>query len=292
MPINISKDALSAIKIGESDLVKAVVGINEIFPNDTQLTGFTFVSAATVPQAGANRTLTVSGDIGSSFTLTGTTGATGPSGTQTLAASPTNYTIPISANSVCGAGTRIPIITIAAQGNTVYGATFPRNPLGSPNYPDPILTTNVNQVAGPQIVSNVTTITMSSTGSGPTVNIGGQLRWAVGAVLTTTFSVTTNYTLGSISMSVDGDGGSYYSGQFFSIGNNGISPQAWNSSNAAQVNWTTGNSSLNGMNGSVTYTYNGYNGGGNAVAMRSTINIGGINCEVPTVTSASTIAYP
>ena len=33
MPINISKDALSAIKIGEIGLVKAAIGINEIFPN-------------------------------------------------------------------------------------------------------------------------------------------------------------------------------------------------------------------------------------------------------------------
>ena len=284
MPINISKDALSAIKIGESDLVKAIVGINEIFPNDTQLTGFVFVSGATVPQAGANRTLTVSGDIGSSFTLTGTTGATGPSGTQTLAASPTNYTIPISANSVCGAGTRIPIITIAAQGNTVYGATFPRNPVGSPNYPDPILTTNVNQVAGPQIVSNVTTITMSSTGSGPTVNIGGQLRWAQGASLTVNFSVTTNYTLGSMSLYVNPP---LTGGSSWSITN--LGGANWNTGNGQAVNWTTGNSSLNGINASVRFTLAQNT---NISSMQAILNIGGLNCEIPTVTSGSTVSYP
>lgn len=281
MPINISKDALSAIKIGESDLVKAIVGINEIFPNEASITAAAFNNAGSgITNAAQNQAYTVAGDIGSSFTLQGALGATPPSGTQSLSTSPTTYQVAIGANTACAAPLRYPAVTIVKQGNTVF------DPVGLAT------TSTITQAAGPSNVSNVTTITMSSTGSGPTVNIGGQLRWAVGAVLTTTFSVTTNYTLGSITMSVDGDGGSYYSGQFFSIGNNGISPQAWNSSNAAQVNWTTGNSSLNGMNGSVTYTYNGYNGGGNAVAMRSTINIGGINCEIPTVTSASTIAYP
>jgi hypothetical protein len=281
MPINISKDALSAIKIGESDLVKAIVGINEIFPNEASITAAAFNNAGSgITNAAQNQAYTVAGDIGSSFTLQGALGATPPSGTQSLSTSPTSYQVAIGANTACAAPLRYPAVTIVKQGNTVF------DPVGLAT------TSTITQAAGPSNVSNVTTITMSSTGSGPTVNIGGQLRWAVGAVLTTTFSVTTNYTLGSITMSVDGDGGSYYSGQFFSIGNNGISPQAWNSSNAAQVNWTTGNSSLNGMNGSVTYTYNGYNGGGNAVAMRSTISLGGINCEIPTVTSASTIAYP
>ena len=281
MPINISKDALSAIKIGESDLVKAIVGINEIFPNNASITAAAFNNAGTtITNAAQNQAYTVAGDIGSSFTLQGALGATPPSGTQSLSTSPTTYQVAIGANTACAAPLRYPAVTIVKQGNTVF------DPVGLAT------TTTITQAAGPSVVNNVTTITMSSTGSGPTVNIGGQLRWAVGAVLTTTFSVTTNYTLGGILMNIDGDGGSYYSGQFFSIANGGISPSAYDSTSAAQVNWTSGNSSLNGMNGSVTYTYNGYNGGGNANAMRSTIQISGINCESPTVTSATTIAYP
>ena len=200
MPINISKDALSAIKIGESDLVKAIVGINEIFPNEASITAAAFNNAGSgITNAAQNQAYTVAGDIGSSFTLQGALGATPPSGTQSLSTSPTTYQVAIGANTACAAPLRYPAVTIVKQGNTVF------DPVGLAT------TSTITQAAGPSNVSNVTTITMSSTGSGPTVNIGGQLRWAVGAVLTTTFSVTTNYTLGSITMSVDGDGGLYYS---------------------------------------------------------------------------------
>ena len=278
MPINLFDSPLSSIKLGANSILKGYIGNGQIFPNDTEITAAAFTNA-NIANTGGNTPYVVSGEIGASFTLTGSAGATAPSGTQVISASPSTYQIAIGANTGCNAASRNSQVVIAPQGNTVLAG-------GLSN------TDTIIQAAGPSSVSNVTTITMSSTGSGPTVNIGGQLRWAVGAVLTTTFSVTTNYTLGGISMSIDGDGGSYYSGQFFSIGNNGISPQAWDSSSAAQVNWTSGNSSLNGMNGSVTYTYNGYNGGGNATAMRSTLSLGGINCEIPTVQTASTIAYP
>ena len=278
MPINLFDSPLSSIKLGANSILKGYIGNGQIFPNDTEITAAAFTNA-NIANTGGNTPYVVSGEIGASFTLTGSAGATAPSGTQVISASPSTYQIAIGANTGCNAASRNSQVVIAPQGNTVLAG-------GLSN------TDTIIQAAGPSSVSNVTTITMSSTGSGPTVNIGGQLRWAVGAVLTTTFSVTTNYTLGGILMNIDGDGGSYYSGQFFSIANGGISPQAWDSTSAAQVNWTTGNSSLNGMNGSVTYTYNGYNGGGNATAMRSTIQISGINCEIPTVTSASTIAYP
>jgi len=48
MPINIYKDALSAIKIGEIGLVKAAIGINEIFPNVKTPVSFSATST-TVP---------------------------------------------------------------------------------------------------------------------------------------------------------------------------------------------------------------------------------------------------
>jgi len=278
MPINLFDSPLSSIKLGDSNILKGYIGNGQIFPNDTEITAAAFTNA-NIANTGGNTPYVVSGEIGASFTLTGSAGATAPSGTQVISASPSTYQIAIGANTGCNAASRNSQVVIAPQGNTVLAG-------GLSN------TDTIIQAAGPSSISNVTTITMSSTGSGPTVNIGGQLRWAVGAVLTTTFSVTTNYTLGGILMNIDGDGGSYYSGQFFSIANGGISPQAWDSTSAAQVNWTTGNSSLNGMNGSVTYTYNGYNGGGNATAMRSTLSLGGINCEIPTVQTASTIAYP
>ena len=278
MPINLFDSPLSSIKLGANSLLKAYIGNGQIFPNDTEITAAAFTNA-NIANTGGNTPYVVSGEVGASFTLTGSAGSTAPSGTQVISASPSTYQIAIGANTGCNAASRNSQVVIAPQGNTVLAG-------GLSN------TDTIIQAAGPTNVSNVTTITMSSTASGPTVNIGGQLHWAVGATLTVNFSVTTNYTLGGILMNRDGVSGLYYSGQFFSITNNGISPSAWDSTSAAQVNWTSGNSSLNGMNGSVIYVFNGYNSGGYVAAMRSSISISGLNCEIPTVTSATTIAYP
>ena len=275
MPINISKDALPAIKIGESDLVKAIVGINEIFPNNASITAAAFNNAGTtITNAAQNQAYTVAGDIGSSFTLQGALGATPPSGTQSLSTSPTTYQVAIGANTACAAPGRNPAVTIVKQGNTVF------NPVGLAT------TSSFYQSPGPSNVSNVTTITMSSTASGPTVNVGGQLRWASGAYMTATFSVTTNYTLGSISLYP-----SLY-GSLMTISNNGISPQAWNAGTGANVSWTGSNAGLNGISGSVNFFFTAGGGVTSIPYMGAVISIGGVNCEIPTVTSGSTVAYP
>jgi hypothetical protein len=273
MPINISKNALSAIKIGESNLVKAIVGINEIFPNNASITAAAFNNAGSgITNAAQNQAYTVAGDIGSSFTLQGALGATPPSGTQSLSTSPTTYQVAIGANTACAAPGRNPAVTIVKQGNTVF------DPVGLAT------TSTITQAAGPSNVSNVTTITMSSTGSGPTINVGGQLRWASGSYVTVTFSVTTNYTLGSMSLYVNPP---LTGGSSWSITN--LGGPNWNTGNGQAVNWTTGNSSLNGINASVLFTLAQNT---NISSMQAILNIGGLNCEIPTVTSGSTVSYP
>ena len=276
MPINISKNALSAIKIGESNLVKAIVGINEIFPNNASITAAAFNNAGTtITNAAQNQAYTVAGDIGSSFTLQGALGATPPSGTQSLSTSPTTYQVAIGANTACAAPGRNPAVTIVKQGNTVF------DPVGLAT------TSTITQAAGPSNVSNVTTITMSSTGSGPTINVGGQLRWASGSYVTVTFSVTTNYTLANITL-----GSTPGSASLWSVSNNGISPQAWNAGQVQNLTWNGSNAGLNGISGSVNFFFTAAGGITSLPYLGAFMNISGVNCEIPTVTSGGTTVYP
>jgi len=272
MPINLFDSPLSSIKLGDSNILKGYIGNGQIFPNDTEITAAAFTNA-NIANTGGNTPYVVSGEIGASFTLTGSIGATAPSGTQVISASPSTYQIAIGANTGCNAASRNSQVVIAPQGNTVLAG-------GLSN------TDTIIQAAGPSSISNVTTITMSSTASGPTINVGGQLRWASGAYVTVTFSVTTNYTLGSITLS-----SALYSSNM-TISNNGISPQAWNTGTGSTVVWNGSNAGLNGISGSVNYSFTAGGGITSLPYLGAAISIGGINCEVPTVTSASTIAYP
>ena len=270
MPINLFNNPLASIKLGASDILKGYIGNGQIFPNDAEITAAAFDNA-NIANTGGNTPYVVSGEIGSSFTLTGSTGATAPSGTQVISTSPSTYQIAIGANTGCNAASRNSQVLITPQGNTILA--------GGLSSTDTII-----QAAGPSNVSNVTTITMSSTGSGPTVNVGGQLKWAQGASLTVNFSVTTNYTLGSMSLYVNPP---LTGGSSWSITN--LGGANWNTGNGQAVNWTTGNSSLNGINASVRFTLAQNT---NISSMQAILNIGGLNCEIPTVTSGSTVSYP
>ena len=278
MPINLSNDPLSAIKIGESDILKGYIGIDQMFPNNTSITAAAFDNAgSTITTAAQNQPYTVAGDIGSSFTLQGTLGATSVVGTQVLSTSPTTYQIAIGANTSCAAPGRSPTITILNQGNTVF---------------DPVslqTTSTVTQPAGPPYVTNTTTITMSSSGSGPTVNVGGQLRWAVGATMTISFSMTTSQTLSSIYISTSPN----LNSAAWSASNNGISPQAWDTGQANNLGFTGSNSSLGGITGgSITYTFLGQTGTTSLASMGAVMALGDTGCNQATVSSGSTIVYP
>ena len=177
MAINLSNNPLSAIKIGESDILKGYVGINQLYPNSTEITAAAFTNATTTNTA-KNEPYVVSGEIGSSFTLTGSSGASSISGTQVISSSPTTYQIPIDANTTCGASSRNPQILIAPIGSTTLAG-------GLSN------TDTISQAAGPSILTNSgIAMTASIVGSGPTVTIGGNLYWSAGAL----FTITLNYT--------------------------------------------------------------------------------------------------
>lgn len=111
MPTNIGDAPLDGLKIGQAAVPKAYVGIDQIFPNTTEITAAAFDNAS-ITNAAQNTDYTVAGEIGSSFTLTGSpnSGATGPVGTQVLSSSPTTYSIAIGDNSTCGNAARTPKI--------------------------------------------------------------------------------------------------------------------------------------------------------------------------------------
>jgi len=180
MPTNLGNAPLDGLKIGQTAVSKSYIGIDQIFPNATEITAAAFDNA-NVTNTGQNTNYSVSGEIGSSFTLTGSTGATGPVGTQVLGTSPTTYSIAISSNDACGDLTRNPQIIIAPQGNSTLAA-------GLSN------TDTISQAAGP-INNNFNaggTISASFTNSnlGTTYQqINGVYYYMVGAE----FSVTWSY---------------------------------------------------------------------------------------------------
>ena len=139
MPTNLGNAPLDGLKIGQTAVSKSYIGIDQIFPNATEITAAAFDNA-NVTNTAQNTNYSVSGEIGSSFTLTGSAGATGPVGTQVLGTSPTTYSIAISGNDACGNLARSPQIIIAPQGNSTLAT-------GLSN------TDTISQAAGPAWVN-------------------------------------------------------------------------------------------------------------------------------------------
>jgi len=181
MPTNIGDAPLDGLKIGQAAIPKAYVGIDQIFPNTTEITAAAFDNA-NVTNTAQNTDYTVAGEIGASFTLTGSSGATGPVGTQVLSSSPTTYPIAIGDNSACQAAGRSPQIIIAPQGATVLAS-------GLSN------TDTITQAGGPSpmpYAANATaTITYTGGASGRTY-IGSTWYWVAGATWDVSYSVTGN----------------------------------------------------------------------------------------------------
>jgi len=169
MPTNIGSETLSALKIGESAVSKAYVGTSQIFPNNTEITAAAF-DDANIADTGGNTPYTVSGEIGSTFTLTGSGGATAPSGTQIISVSPTTYQISIGSNTNCDDPQRNSQVIIAPQGDSILAS-------GLSN------TDTIIQAAGPATTNYTSTLSISATSNCPTctVTIGGVLYWTTGA---------------------------------------------------------------------------------------------------------------
>ena len=189
MPINMSDSPLSSIKIGENNILKGYVGEGQIFPNNTEITAAAFTNS-NVADTGGNEPYVVSGDIGSSFTLTGSSGATGPVGTQVLSTSPTTYQIAIDDQSTCGTPIRNPQILIAPQGNTVLAGAL-SNTDTIIQAAGPVYQTNVGAAIGLSVYNTVRN----------TITVGSQIYWNTGSE----WSITMTFNPGSLGGTVSED---------------------------------------------------------------------------------------
>ena len=187
MPINLFNNPLSSIKLGADDILKGYIGNGQIFPNNTEITAAAFTDA-NIANTGGNTPYVVSGETGASFTLTGSLGATAPSGTQVIAVSPTTYQIAIEDQSeTCDAIQRNSQIVITPQGNTVLAS-------GLSN------TDTIVQAAGPVTQTSNIGLTISVSNTAYAVqNVGGVLKWVGGnGGVGAEWIVTVNYTRGSM----------------------------------------------------------------------------------------------
>jgi len=168
MPTNIGSEALSTMKLGEAAVDKAYIGVDQIFPNETEITAAAYDNAS-IGNTGGTTPYSVTGDIGSSFTLAGSAGATAPVGTQVLTSSPSTYTITVGTNDGCGDPSRSPLVTIAPQGASVLATGL------SP-------TDTISQSGGPAYTSCNTNIAITATNLVyNTVTVGGTVYWTAGA---------------------------------------------------------------------------------------------------------------
>ena len=97
MPTNLGHEAISALKVGHENVTGGYIGHEQIFPNTTEITSLAYTDLSTVNINGETRVLNVAGQVGSTFDIAGTAGATSYSG-QTLTSSPQAFNVAITSN--------------------------------------------------------------------------------------------------------------------------------------------------------------------------------------------------
>ena len=171
MPTNLGHEAVSALKVGHSNVTAAYAGHQQIFPNTVEITGFTLGRAnssnfggnqipAGFPQNGTSgqgvangvsAKLGVTGEIGAQFTITGTSGGAyfnnagsshSTGGTLILTQSPQYFgwdtasypgvsSVGDNDSSNCDAASRTPTFTINPIGSTQLAAGVSATATGS-----------------------------------------------------------------------------------------------------------------------------------------------------------------
>ena len=178
MPTNLGHEAISALKVGHSNVTAAYAGHQQIFPNTTEIQSAAFTTAGGISNAGGSKILRVTGDIGSAYVLTGSL-----TGSHTLTSATKDHTLSVGANDSCDDPQRTFTITLTPSGNTIIQG-------GASN-----IVNSVIQSAGPvtQTYSSSGSVTMTNTNY-VTTTVGGQLRWAPGASWTVSWSYSGTYT--------------------------------------------------------------------------------------------------
>jgi len=292
MPINLFNDPLSSIKLGGDDILKGYIGNSQIFPNNAVITAASFTDS-NIASSGGNTPYVISGDIGASFTLTGSAGATAPSGTQVLSTSPSTYQIAISdQSSTCGAAQRSPQIVIAEQEETVLDTGV--------NNTDTII-----QAAGPATNPVTTSLTLTtSIITNTVVTQNGTKYWGQGAKIQFNITVSTSSTLNSIVLqgispsagsgmemtagfgsSITGPGNGYTWDDYLP---NTVISQA---SGAPRAVWTS-TPATNGLPSGISMIIRNYQGLLTNIGATLTLTGNSANCDQLSNTTITTRLYP
>lgn len=248
MPTHLGHEAITA-KLGHAD-PSMYLGHEQIYPNNVSINSFAFTDTSTVAVTGATRVLNVGGEIGSTFNLVGSGGASSPGNNLVLSSSPQPYNITIPSNYTCGASAKTPTVTITPTGNTVLAGGVPTS-------------RSLSQTAGPSITYTTPTVKSISVTevTSVTTTIGGQLRWAPGAQFSVTISVTTTANMPVYARIT----ANCYSGNSWGSGTNWTSSgqykyysmpaggAPYNYSNNNQPSWTETSSVLTLGSGNPTY---------------------------------------
>ena len=173
MPSNIENANISAIKLGTVDMTKGYIGHEEVYPNTRQIQSAAYTNTSTLSSSGGTRLFRVTGDIGSTYDLTGS-GA----GSYILASSPYDHSVSVGANTACSAPARNISTTLTPTDSTVLqggGSSF---------------SSSFTQSASPNINQTFDfglSVSISNTNY-VTTTYNGTLMWANGAAFSISYS--------------------------------------------------------------------------------------------------------
>ena len=276
MPTNVGSEALSALKVGESTVSKAYVGHNQIFPNSTEITSLnlyranssnfsgtlnSFPSTGSSGQGVSNGYLpkiTVAGEIGSQFSVVGTTAASWASGSHssgiyTLVTSPQSFGFDTAANpgigtvgsnNSCDDPQRNVTFTVSPEGSTTFAGGV-NGTLTLPQGAGPV--TN-NYTASPLSISATLTTPMNTS----TTTVGGTIYWVAGAAWNISWSF----------------GGTYVTGAFLNAFGSGTfgGTQPSGTSGSGTATWTQTSSQLSQVSFNIYASSSGCNNATNSPA--------------------------
>jgi len=210
MPTHLGHEAITA-KLGHAD-PNMYLGHEQIYPNNVEIQSAAYTNTSTLSSSGGTRLFRVTGDLGSTYNLTGNA-----AGSYTLASSPYDHSVSIGANTGCSSPAQTVTTTLTPTGNTILqggGSTFASSftQSASPNleqYYNFNVSISISVVGTPNTnvyngilfytdgsVFNVTysgnnnspssfTMSASALGSGSFSNITGSLSWN-GTVISST----------------------------------------------------------------------------------------------------------
>ena len=178
MPTNLGHEAISALKVGHENVTGGYIGHEQIFPNTTEITSLAYTDLSTVNINGETRVLNVAGQVGSTFDIAGTAGATSYSG-QTLTSSPQAFNVAITSNnSSCTASSRQPTIVVTPTGTTQLASGVNG-------------TLVLNQQGGSGITYRSATASINVTNTNRVVQTAGSnVYWAAGSSWNVSWSVS------------------------------------------------------------------------------------------------------